>query len=71
MNFIQKVIKGNFSKDLLGQLLLGISAEFQQSHKHGRHVHVRLPHGEASADQIDGGATDCAVRWQLWAGGLQ
>lgn len=57
--------------DSLGQLLLGVSAELQQSHEHRRHVHVRLPHSEASANQIDGGAADGAVGRQLGAGGLQ
>lgn len=57
--------------DSLGQLLFGVSAQLQQSHEHCRHVHVRLPHGEASANQIDGGAADGAVGGQLGAGGLQ
>lgn len=57
--------------DSLGQLLLGVGTELQQSHEHGRHFHVRLPHGEASANQIDGGAADGAVGRQLRAGGLQ
>lgn len=55
----------------LGQLLLGVGAQLQQAHQHGRHVHVGLPHGEAAADQVDGGAADGAVGGQLRAGGLQ
>lgn len=57
--------------DSLGQLLLGVGAQLQQSHEHRRHVHVRLPHGEAAADQVDGGAADGAVGGQLGAGRLQ
>lgn len=57
--------------DLLGQLLLCISAELQQPHEYCRHVHVRLPHSETSANQIDGGAADGAVRRQLGTGRLQ
>lgn len=57
--------------DSLGQLLLGVGAELQQSHEYRRHVHVGLPHSEASANQIDGGAADGAVGGQLGAGGLQ
>lgn len=57
--------------DSLGQLLLGIGAELQQSHEHRRHIHVWLPDGEASTDQIDGCAADRAVGGKLGAGGLQ
>ena len=57
--------------DSLGQLLVGVSTELQEPHEHRRHVHIRLPHGEASANQIDGGAADGAVGGQLGAGGLQ
>lgn len=57
-------------QDSLGQLLLCIGTELQQSHEHRWHVHVRLPDSEASANQIDGGAADGAVGRQLGAGGL-
>lgn len=57
--------------DSLGQLLLCISTELQQSHEYRRHIHVRLPHSETSANQIDGGAADGAVRRQLGTGRLQ
>ncbi len=55
----------------LGQLLLGVGAELQQTHENRRHVHIRLPHREAAADQIDGCAPDGAVGWQLGAGRLE
>lgn len=55
----------------LGQLLLCVGAQLQQTHEHRRHVHIWLPDGEASTNQIDGGAADGAVGGQLGAGGLQ
>lgn len=58
-------------RHLLGQLLLGVGAELQQPHEHGRHVHVGLPDGEAAADEVDGGPAHRAVRRQLGAGRLQ
>lgn len=57
--------------DLLGQLLLCVSTQLEQSHEHGRYVHVRLPHRESSPNQIDGSAPDGAVGRQLEAGRLQ
>lgn len=57
--------------DSLGKLLLCIGAELQQPHEDRRHIHVGLPHGKTSADQIDGGAADGAVGGQLGTGRLQ
>lgn len=55
----------------LGQLFLGVGAQLQQAHEHSRHVHIRLPHGETSANQIDGGAADGAVGGEFGARGLE
>lgn len=56
---------------VLGQLLFSISTEFEKTHQNSRHVHVRLPHREASSDQVDGCPPDGAVCGQLGAWGLQ
>lgn len=55
----------------LSQLFLGVGAQLQQAHEHGRHVHVRLPHGETSANQINGCAADGAVGGEFGARGLE
>lgn len=55
----------------LGQLFLCVCTQLQQAHEHRGHVHVRLPHGEAASNQVDGGAADGAVGGELWAGGLE
>lgn len=56
---------------LLCKLFLRISAELQEAHQHGGDVHVGLPDGKATADEVDGGSADGAVRRQLGAGRLQ
>lgn len=54
-------LSGCVSFDSLSQLLLCISTELQQSHEHCRHIHVGLPHSEATTNQIDGSAPNGAV----------
>lgn len=67
----QQRIPGAAAQYPLGQLPLGVGAELQQPHEHGRHVHVGFPDGEAAADEVDGGPADGAVRRQPRAGRLQ
>lgn len=55
----------------LGQLFLGVCTQLQQAHEHGRHVHVRLPHRKAPANQIDSCAADGAVGGEFGARGLE
>lgn len=54
-----------------GQLLLSVGTQLQQAHEHRRHVHVGLPHREATANQINRCPTDGAVGGELLTGGLQ
>lgn len=56
---------------LLRKLFLRVSAELQKAHQHGRDIHVGLPDGKATADEVDGGSADGAVCGQLGAGRLQ
>lgn len=68
---LAKLHKGQGWRYPLCELLLGVGAELQQPHEHGRHVHVGLPDGEAAADEVDGGPADGAVRREPRAGRLQ